>query len=151
MTTTWRWLVLALLASLLAGCGPDPRTQLEALPPLNLEPFEEHVARRLSAERARIERLLETEGTGEPELAEAFGELGRLAFASELIDVALVCNRNAGLLAPRDPRWPSYVGHLERFAGDREHSAEGFERALELDPDNPMAAERIETMRTQSE
>jgi len=130
-----RWAPL-LLAALLAGCGPGPRARLEPLPTLHLEPLTKPVARRVSLERERIETLLADPHSTDADLAEAFGDLGTLAFATELIRPGMVCYRNAERLAPHDKRWPYYLGHLGRFSGDVEQSLRGFERALELDPDD---------------
>jgi tetratricopeptide (TPR) repeat protein len=137
MTAAARRCTLVLLATLLAaGCGPDPRTLLEPLPSMSLESFEKPVARRLSEARARIDELIDVKGSSDAELAEAFGELGKLTFATELIDVARACNRNAERLAPDDARWPYYLGHLGRFTGERERSLAGFERARKLATDD---------------
>ena len=66
--------------------------------------------------------------------SEAYGHLGRLLMASEYLDEAERCFRNAQQLAPDDFRWPYYLGHLARSKGQLTSAVEHFERALRLRP-----------------
>jgi tetratricopeptide (TPR) repeat protein len=77
--------------------------------------------------------------TPAPELAESYGELGKLLLAAKLIDSAEPCFQNAQALAPRDGRWPYYLGHVYKAKGSVQHAASAFARASELRPgDVPM-------------
>jgi tetratricopeptide (TPR) repeat protein len=78
-------------------------------------------------------------GTPAPELASAYGELGKLLTAAEQVDAAEACYVNAQTLAPADRRWPYYLGHLYRIRGPLPKSAAAFEEALRLQP-NDLAA-----------
>ncbi len=68
--------------------------------------------------------------------SEAYGHLGRLLMASEYLDRAERCFRNAQQLAPDDFRWPYYLGHLARSKGRLTAAVEHFERVLSLRPDD---------------
>ena len=68
------------------------------------------------------------------ERAGAFGELGMLLMATRFGDAAERCFRNAQRLAPDDVRWPYYLGHVLKDAGDPSAAAGSFERARELRP-----------------
>ena len=68
------------------------------------------------------------------ERAGAFGELGMLLAATGFGDEAERCYRNAQRLTPDDVRWPYYLGHVLREAGDLPAATGSFERARELRP-----------------
>jgi tetratricopeptide (TPR) repeat protein len=55
--------------------------------------------------------------TSRPEVAESFGELGRLYHVSGFAEAAEACYRNARRLAPEDHRWPYYLGYLQQGQG----------------------------------
>ena len=65
---------------------------------------------------------------------EAYGELGMLFMAADLLQHAEQCLGNAQVLAPAEFRWRYYAAHVLRRMGDLERSAERFELALELRP-----------------
>ncbi len=70
------------------------------------------------------------------ELADAYGELGKILMAADHRDAAEPCLLDAQTLAPDDARWPYYLGHLNRQNGDLEKARPFFERALQLKPDD---------------
>jgi tetratricopeptide (TPR) repeat protein len=79
-----------------------------------------------------VERL---RADGPPEVrADAFGEMGKRFMATRFNDEAERSLRNAERLAPRDFRWPYYLGHVLRNTGDLTGAAESFERARLLRP-----------------
>ncbi len=69
-----------------------------------------------------------------PERADAFGELGMLFMATQFGAEAERCFRNAQHLAPTDVRWPYYLGHVLKEAGELSAAAESLERARALRP-----------------
>jgi tetratricopeptide (TPR) repeat protein len=71
-----------------------------------------------------------------PGLGAAYGEMGKLLMAAEFSGEAEPCYLNAQALAPGDPRWPYYLGHLYRARGDTARAAALFERTLTLRPDD---------------
>jgi tetratricopeptide (TPR) repeat protein len=68
--------------------------------------------------------------------ATAYGEIGKLLLAAEYLEAAEACFLNAEALAPREPRWPYYLGHLYKARAEAEKSAAAFERARRLQPDD---------------
>ena len=70
------------------------------------------------------------------ERAAEFGRLGMLLDAAEYYDAAEPAYLNAEALAPAEPRWPYYLGHLYKKRGDNKRSRAAFERVLELRPDD---------------
>ena len=146
------WLVVALAAG---GCAPsDPRDASApagagagsaaqepreappppfALPDLSpLAPWARaQVGERHDALQAALAAGADASSAG---LAEAYGELGLVLMAVKYYDAARTCYRHAQALAPRDRRWPYYLGQLYRSTEDRTEAAAWFERALELAP-----------------
>jgi tetratricopeptide (TPR) repeat protein len=86
-------------------------------------------ARHAAVDRARADSAMEM-----PDLANEFGNLGRLFLAAELPAAAEPCFANAEALAPTEMRWPYYLGHVYRTNGDLARAASAFGRALELQP-----------------
>jgi tetratricopeptide (TPR) repeat protein len=94
-------------------------------PPVQEQMRERFAALALKREEAR---------TPVSELAEAYGELGKLLLAAKLVDLAEPCFRNAQALAPRDSRWPYFLGHVYKTDGAVQHATTAFARASELRP-----------------
>lgn len=95
-------------------------------------PAREQMQARFSSLRSSIEDPAST-----PEqLATAYGDMGKLLMAATYLDPAEACYLNAQTLAPRDRRWPYYLGQLYKIKGPLEKSAASFERSLELAPND---------------
>jgi tetratricopeptide (TPR) repeat protein len=78
----------------------------------------------------------ESASTPAPERAASYGELGKLFMAADFGPAAEACFLNAQTLAPSDPRWPYFLGHLYKEQGASEPSIAAFERARQLRPDD---------------
>ena len=91
------------------------------------------VQQQLSQAYATLVERLRADVTPEVR-ADAFGELGKRFMATRFNDEAERSFRNAERLAPRDFRWPYYLGHILRNNGDLSGAAESFERARLLRP-----------------
>lgn len=57
-----------------------------------------------------------------------------LEHAHQLNDDALDCYARVGRAAPKDPRWPYLLGHVQLGRGQREPALAAFERSLALAP-----------------
>src|SRR5262245_8958497 len=68
------------------------------------------------------------------ELAQAHGDVGLILMATGYHAAAETSLRNAQALAPREPKWPYYLGQLYLITSDRVNTLKSFERALELRP-----------------
>ncbi len=79
---------------------------------------------------------VENRQTPIPQLAQAYGELGKLLTAADYPDAAEPCFLNAGVLAPADYRWPYYLAHAYRKRGDLDRAGTFFTQALTLRPDD---------------
>ena len=117
-----------------APSADSPTLQPVALPDLSQNTESEAVADQL---RQQYDALIETIDNSEAtasERSQEYGEMGKLLLATEYVSEAEVCFRNAQALAPRDRRWPYYLGHLFRTMGAPAQAAEFFEQARQLRP-----------------
>jgi tetratricopeptide (TPR) repeat protein len=93
----------------------------------------------LRERHASLTLKIENGATPAAELANEYGETGKLLMAAEYRDAAEPCFLNAQALAPGDARWPYYLAHLYRLRNEPEKSATFFEQALQLQPDDVAA------------
>lgn len=121
------------------GTG-DPATADRAqrnpaeLPPISLPDLSRLAVPAAAQVRARHRTVQDAVESDVPtvEIANAYGALGLIFMAAEYFDSAAVSFRRAEALAPRDPRWPYYLGHLHRMMEERDAAIAAFERALTL-------------------
>ncbi len=93
----------------------------------------------LNEQFASLMALIEKSTGSSAELGAAYGELGKLLTAAEFAAQAEPYYSNAQALAPGDPRWSYYLGHLYRVQGDTAKAALLFEGTLQLRPDDVAA------------
>jgi tetratricopeptide (TPR) repeat protein len=120
-----RGLAIVCVAAITIACQPERQVGVPPLPPLDgmAPPVQQQI-------REQYDRL---NGARTPS---EFGAMGVLLMAAEAIDAADPFLRQAAVLAPDEPRWPYYLGHLSRMKGDAERAAAHFERVLALRPDD---------------
>lgn len=123
--------------SVSASTADEPAVR-PAVPAPDLSQLEESeaVLGQLRDRYTSLTETIERSDTTPRELSDAYGEAGQLFMAAELFEMAEACFLNADTLAPTDPRWPYYLGHLNRARGDAVRAAEFFEQARGLDPDD---------------
>jgi len=98
----------------------------------DLAPLEQAVGEQLAQAQERLAGLVGAAGTAPRELAGAYGDLGKLYHAYGLREPAEACYRNAGRLAPDDPRVPHALGILLQDAGRLDEAAEAYRQAVRL-------------------
>lgn len=118
-------LILALALLVSAGLLAQP-----PVPELVLDNLEPEVRRDLAVARDEIRQTIVAGTTSGPELAAAYGELGRRALVYQLHQPAAVAFEGAATLAPDDALWPYAMGQARRAAGDVGAAREAFEAAL---------------------
>jgi tetratricopeptide (TPR) repeat protein len=100
----------------------------------DFSPMDEPVRKQMREVSSSLKQKIEQSGTTPLELSTAYGEMGELLMAAELVDAAESCYLNAQALAPSDRRWPYYLGHLYKIKGPLAKSVASFEQALQLQP-----------------
>jgi tetratricopeptide (TPR) repeat protein len=138
---TLRHLLMIVILSLVwASCGPQGEPApivepgLEPIPQPDIAAAEPPVRQQLSEERNRLDtRLLEGSDT-DPELALAFGRLGLLYHAYDLLDPAEACYRNARRIEPEESDWAYLLGLVYQRRGRLDEAKSELEVALALQP-----------------
>lgn len=115
--------------------GPAVEALLE-IPDPTLAGMDTMVQDQLRSELAAVRRMAGEETSSGVGLGEAYGDLGRLYLAYDLVAPAEACLRNARALDPDERRWAYLLGAL--YQGDRrlDEAVEGFEKALALAGDD---------------
>jgi tetratricopeptide (TPR) repeat protein len=126
--------------SVIMACGAgEPRLDTpvvaQASKPLRLPDLSDiapSVHEQITAQHARA--LTPAAGSGSP--GDEAGLLGKMLMAAEFNDAAAIAFEHARRASPQDPRWPYYLGHLSRNAGDLDAAARLFRAALALHPED---------------
>lgn len=134
---------LALFALLLgAGCGatPDPGStaagdDLVEVPRPDLAAFEPAVREQLDSRRRELDARIADEAAAADARAAAYGAMGRLYHAYDLLETAEACYRNALALDPEDATHSYLLGYLRQTRGEVAPAIEDYRRALEIAPD----------------
>jgi len=133
--------MLVAAASIAGACRSSPtppdRTALRPVALPDLTRAAELVRRQLRDRYASLTETTSNPNASPPELANAFGEMGKLLMAAEYREQAEACLVNAEALAPAEYKWPYYLAHLYNTRGETGQSATAFERALRLRPNDP--------------
>jgi tetratricopeptide (TPR) repeat protein len=119
-----------------AHSAASQEPELLAIPFPDVSMLEESVALQLEQMQDLLRGRLDQPDSEPGELAEAYGELGRLYHAYELSDASEPCYLNAIELAPGDFRWVYYLGNLYQVSGRFEEAARYYEQALDLRNDD---------------
>lgn len=112
----------------------DVRRQLVEVPVPELVDVDQVVADQVAAARGEFDAEIATPGLPDVRLAEAYGGLGQLYHAYELLDAAAPSYHNATLLAPTDARWRHLLADVLRQQGLPDAAAEQYLAAWTLDP-----------------
>lgn len=140
-------LVLGILVgSTLAACGGGKEQgsrgadggELETLPEVQLTQADPAVVDQLTAARQHLEGLVERQADAQT-LSTAFGRLGQLYHAYDLLEPAGVCYRNAQRLDRESFRWAYYLGSLYHRQGRLGDAQNAVETAVAIKPKDPQA------------
>lgn len=136
--------VLALIQPVvLLGQGIPDEYDLEPIPQPVLDSFEPAIREQLNQRRSELDAVVAQGQAERLELMELFGGIGELYFLYQLWEPAEVCFRNAQQLAPRDFRWPYFLGVIFSRQGDLEGAIERLEAAAVLRPQSVPARIRL--------
>lgn len=122
---------------------PPAKAGLEAIPEPPLEKMEAVVARQMEAMAGELSQAAANQGVTDAELAEAYGALGQLYNAYEVLGAALACYRNSNRLDSGDFRWLHLLGYASAQVGSIEKAAEYFRAARAIDPKYAATAVRL--------
>ncbi len=140
-------LILALLATL-AGAGlqaqAEGRPPLLPVPEVDLRGVDDAVREQLEQQRELLEAALgEAENMEAEQLGLLFGDAGQLYLVYDLLPAARACLANAAALQPTNFRWRYLLASAAEHLGELEAAVEEYDRAAELQPDDPPVAIRL--------
>lgn len=117
-----------------AGAADAGGWEVRPVPMPALSRLEASVQDQVRERYATLSARTAASDTPSGDLAGAHGDVGLILMATGLHAGAETSLRNAQALAPRDPRWPYYLGQLKLVSGDRANAPGFFEQALDLRP-----------------
>ena len=114
---------------------PPKSSQQPSVPPLpDISGLAQEVQQQIRSDYAALKQKQSSVSTSER--GEAYGSMGRRLLAIDYSDAAQPFLESARSLMPNDMRWPYYLGHAYRRAGDPTHAAAAFESTLRLKADD---------------
>ena len=128
-------LPLLLLLAIPTAAVPD----LLPIPAPSLVGMEEAVREQLSTGLDELRQLAGSTEIAAAELAEAYGEMGQIYLAYDLVEPARACLRNAHRLAAADFRWPYLLGAVDQNERHLDAALASYQAALAIEPHNPAA------------
>jgi len=137
--------LLLLFTFVLPVTAEEKPVGLTSLPEADLSAFEPGVAKQLSDARAVVDAQLAMPGASQLSISEAYGNLGRLYHAYELLELARICYENAGQLHSTKPDWPYLYGVVNQRQGDNQKAIDAYKYVIKLDP--PFVPARIRLAR----
>lgn len=134
-----RDLTAAYLAVLMLASAVPASAQTIPLP--RLDDLEPAVSDQIREQERALQSLVEN---GPPsELADGYGQIGRVFHVYEFFDSAEAAYLKAMRLAPNQASWPHLLGYLYQQTGRLEAAATQFQQALRVQPDDRAAAVRL--------
>jgi tetratricopeptide (TPR) repeat protein len=122
------------------------RAELTPLIQPDLSGVDTVVADQLQQARREMEAAIADPSASVERLAAAYGTLGQLYHAYELLDAAETCYDNARFLVPQDFRWVHLAADVARRNGELEEAAARYEAAWSLQPYDFAALVRLGEM-----
>ena len=127
-------LAFSMLACSREDAPPEWKAKLEAVPPvLRLEELDVPVRQQYELVQNEVDELLRNPAADPADLGLAYGRLGMWHQVYVFPELAVICYRNAERLAPKDVRWPYYLG-VVFLNSSMDDARAAFERALALAP-----------------
>ncbi len=119
-----------------------PTRELEVTWP-DLSSLKEPIRRRIELLQSSLVDQIASKDADETELGQAFGELAQHYHAHNLLDGAERMYVIARRLAPKDVRWPYYLGFLFEDKSRLEEAAQAFEAVIALAPEDFLGLVRL--------
>jgi tetratricopeptide (TPR) repeat protein len=113
----------------------SPAQTLQPIPQPSLGAVQGSVREQIEAAWAELQAASQQAGGNQAQLADAYGQMGRVYHAYDFSDAAAACYRNAMNLAARDFSWPYCLGRLYQEKGEVKKSIEHLRLAHRLRPD----------------
>src|SRR5262249_9790596 len=109
------------LATLAAG---SPTQIAKPIPQPNLGAVQNSVREQIESAWAELQAATQQSGIDQRQLADAYGQMGKVYHAYDFSEAAEACYQNAMGLAPADFSWPYALGRLYQDQGEIKKSIE---------------------------
>ena len=106
----------------------------QTIPQPDLGAVQNSVRDQIEAAWAELQAASQQAGINRAQLADAYGQMGKVYHAYDFFDAAAACYQNATNLAPRDFNWPYCLGRLYQDKGDVKKSIAHLSLANALRP-----------------
>jgi len=114
-----------------------------SLPDPDLARFEKVIQEQLREARARLLAPAQNSASAKSDLAQLYGQLGKLYQTYDLKDAALTCYLKAQTLDPTAFAWRYYSGYIYQANGDPQTAVLHFQNALQIRPDDLATLVRV--------
>jgi len=125
---------LALAAETRASSSGKPVQTIRPIPQPNLDAVQKSVREQIEAAWAELQAATQRVGNDQGQLADSYGQMGKVYHAYDFFDAAEACYQNAMNLAPGDSGWRYALGRLYQERGDIRKSIEQLKVADRLGP-----------------
>lgn len=123
-----------------ANSAASPTSTLKArlisVPHPNLSAVDASIKTEIEAAQLKLQTIFRQRGANPEALAQAYGETGEVYHAYNFSDAAAACYLNAHALAPKEFRWPYYLGRLYQHDGKTKKAIFYLRMAQALRPDD---------------
>ncbi len=141
----WRLAISLIVCGLILLVFSEPlhkaqaqSAQARGLPPIHwpdVSKLEPEVRDQLTEVEKSLTGAINKADTTDAELADRFGEAGKIYHAYSLTLPARECYLNAALLAPKDFRWPYLLAKIDQQDGRMDDAIRRFQEAAALNPE----------------
>ncbi len=131
-----RWVPVATTALIASSSALSASSELLPLPEPALAGVEDAVREQLIDRRTGLADLIASGVAEDAKLAQAYGALGQVYFAYEIMDAAEPCLLNARQLEPEEFRWSYLLGALYSRSEEAEKALDNLLSAATLRPDD---------------
>ena len=135
--------VLCIALSFGPGTQNARSSALLPVPSPDLSRLDPVVQRQLSHARSEFEAESHKQGASPRELADAYGQLGKLYHSYTLLNAAEACYQNAISLMPREFSWRYYLAQAYHTEGNLSEAISSYESALSLRPNELLIEVRL--------
>lgn len=138
----WLWAPACSGWVLAQRAGEQPIRDIQVSWP-DLSSLKEPIRRRIELLQAGLVDQIAAKEVADGALGQAFGELAIHYHAHNLLDAAERVYAIASKLAPKDIRWPYYLGFLFEDKSRMEEAAKALEKVVSLAPDDFLGRVRL--------
>src|SRR5262249_44673150 len=117
--------------------------RLPSIPHPELSQFEPAVQQQIREVQAKLSLITQIAEAPDSQLSDAYGEMGKIYHAYDLLEAAKACYLNANILAPQDYHWHYYLARLCNEEGNLREAIERYKIILQVRPNDIVTLIRL--------